>query len=183
MGVLQKNTSGFCKPPCRIWTGEPSEANALCRSDRFNSLTSRSVFRRSTSGYVSWFRNSIPSESRKEVIKKTQNTHRQPIVPPINPPAIGPAIGPSIGPEAQNDVARPRFSIGNRSDITAAPRVRQREPPIPPSNRKTVKHAMFGESAQPICQTTKNQLAQLRAIRRPYISLKGAKESDPNYSR
>lgn len=98
----------------------------------------------------------------------------------MNPPHIGPKTGPKSGPAENIAIARPRFSGSNRSDTTPPPIVRHPDPPRPASSRNTIMEEKLGERAHPIWKRTKADVARLRIIRRPYISLRGDKNNGPN---
>lgn len=186
MGDLTKRRNGRRRPWRRTSGKEAfffwSTSYALHRSVRPSSLAKRAVFhRRSTGAHVSRLRHSTPKAKTPPAINKIQNTHRQPISSPINPPHIGPITGPMSGPTPQIEVAMPRFSTGKRSAMTPAPRVMLPTPPTPARKRNTIKDSMLGARAQASCHMTKNQLAPLRTMRRPYISLRGASNDGPNY--
>lgn len=181
---MQKSKIGRIRP---CFKAVPTEAlsalvsYALRRSLRPNSVDSRAVLRLIMTGaQVSWLSSSIAIAITPPAIMTIQKAQRQPISSPTNPPAIGPATGPMSGPRAHIAVALPRWWTGNRSAITPAPRVRQPDPPTPAKKRHTTSVAVFCASAHPICHITKNQLAQLNTIRRPYISLSGARRQGPN---
>lgn len=78
------------------------------------------------------------------------------------------------------DVARPRSSTINISAMTPAPSVRQPEPPMPAKKRNTIMDPRFLDRAHPIHQTVKKALAEVRTMRRPYISDRGAKNKGPH---
>ena len=59
--------------------------------------------------------------------------------------------------------------------------VKHADPPIPVRSLKTINPARFGASAQPIWNRTKKEVAALRTILRPYISLKGDRNNGPAY--
>jgi len=147
---------------------------AVCSSYAFRksvrpvSFANFSIFHlMSTGANVSWLNTSIAVAITPPATSRTQTAQRHPASCPMNPPAIGPATGPISGPRPQIAVAFPRCSTGNKSAITPAPRVIQPAPPIPAKNRQIISVSMFWASAHPICQTTKNQFAQLKTMRRP----------------
>ena len=108
-------------------------------------------------------------------------THLHPAPCAINPPQIGPRTGPNRGPKEKTDIAKPRCSATNMSDITPPPMVKHADPPIPVRSLKTINADRFGASAQPIWNRTKKDVAALRTILRPYISLKGDRNNGPAY--
>lgn len=173
MGDLKKSSIGRLNPFLMTSSLEEgpallSASHALRRSVRPVSLATRVVFRRrSTGAYVSRLKHTTADENVPHAINKIQNTQRQPIVSPMNPPHRGPSTGPNRPPAPQRDAANPRFSTGKRSAITPAPMVTEPTPPTPVSSRNTIRDAMFGERAHPICHRKKNQLVQLKTIRRP----------------
>ena len=192
MGDLKKSNTGRLNPFLMTSSRKEEEGQvpallsasyALRRSVRPVSLATRAVLRRrSTGAYVSRLKHRTADENAPQAIIKIQNTQRQPIDSPMNPPHRGPIAGPIRAPEPQMDAAKPRFSTGKRSAITPAPMATGPTPPTPVSSRNTMREALFGARAHPICHTTNHQLAQLKTIRRPYISLKGASNSGPNYT-
>lgn len=59
--------------------------------------------------------------------------------------------------------------------------VKHADPPVPVRSLKTINAERFGASAQPIWNRTKKDVAALRTILRPYISLKGDRNNGPAY--
>lgn len=106
-------------------------------------------------------------------------THLHPALCAIKPPQIGPRTGPKRGPKEKTDIARPRCSASNMSDITPPPMVKHADPPIPVRSLKTINAGRFGASAQPIWNRTKKDVEILRTILRPYVSLKGDRSNGP----
>jgi hypothetical protein len=94
---------------------------------------------------------------------------------------MGPKTGPKSGPAENIAIARPRLSGSKRSDTTPPPIVRHPDPPKPASSRNTMIEEKLGERAHPMWKRTKAEVAKLRTIRRPYISLSGDRNNGPNY--
>jgi hypothetical protein len=99
----------------------------------------------------------------------------------MKPPQSGPSTGPNRGPAEKKAIANPRCSFSNRSATTPPPIVKQAEPPMPVTSRKTISADMLGARAQPTWKSTKIEVAMFRINLRPNISLSGEKNKGPTY--
>lgn len=97
------------------------------------------------------------------------------------PATDGTEDGPEERTSSENRHGRTAVFLLEHVGDDAAPMVKQSDPPIPVSRRKTISVVRLGARAHPICHSTKWTVAMFGITRRPYISLSGPRNIGPIY--